>query len=137
MKRKLELATLILTLIGVVVAILDWQWPTTVTGATNPGGKEINQTSLLYTLKDMFLPNAVLSVSGTGAHVEIRKGKVGTRYSGGIVSATRAISIVYLPPNQQLKLNISGTGAKLIIASELLPNIEINNTATGATVIEY
>lgn len=136
MSRKVELGTLALTFVGLVVAVLAWQWP--VIGTTSSVvPQETPYSSPFNTIKEMVLPKAVLSVSGTGAKVEIRNGKNGVRYPGGEVSSTGSSSVVYLPLGQPLRLNVSGTGAKVAVASALMPYIEVNNVATGATIIEY
>jgi hypothetical protein len=134
--RKVELVTLALTFVGVIVAVLAWQWPVVgATSSTTP--QETSYSSPLNTIKEIALPRAVLSVSGTGTKVEIRNGESGVRYSGGEISSTGSSSVVYLPLRQPLTLNISGTGATIAIASALMPYIEVNNVATGATLIEY
>ncbi len=53
------------------------------------------------------------------------------------ISSPGSDSVVYLPLGQALKLEVSGTGAEVLIESELMPQIQVINTATGASVITF
>jgi hypothetical protein len=139
MSKKFEIATTVLALVGVVVAVLAWRWPVVESGQPNGAAKEPSHplSSRLGHIAEAVLPKAVLSVSGTGARVEIRESKNGVRFSGSEISSTDSSSVVYLPLGQPIVLKVSGTGAKIAIASALTPYIEVNNSASGASVVEY
>jgi hypothetical protein len=128
MSKKIEIS---LAAAAVAVSLAAWLFPISASQSvsTAPSLAQAKRPLL-----DRLLPTAVLQISGTGANVRIRKGPAGARYEGGEVSATGADSVVYLSPGQPLKLEVSGTGAEVLIESELMPHIQVTNTATGASV---
>lgn len=137
MNRKLEVITATLTAIGVIVAIVAWIYPVSSPSALQNSDEQSSRASRSASLIERLLPDAVLSVSGTGAMVKIRKSQDGRRYGGGNVTATGATSVVYLPLGQSLRVEITGTGSVVAVESELMPYIQVNNVATGGKLIEF
>lgn len=132
MLSRYEKLTLSVAVVGIAVTIIIWQFPKA--GAYSPLPEGVSPTP---SLMDRVRPDAVLTISGTGAQVQIKKTTAGKRYNGGEVSETSANSIIYIQIGQPLVINLSGTGAQASIDSDLMPYMTINNSATGGKVIEY
>ncbi len=131
MLKKSEKIGLYISSAGVIVAVLTWLFPI----SEMPSPPEFSASPSPNLIEET-LPDAELSVSGTGAEVEIKKNNERIRYEGGAVTTTNGNLVVYLPIGQMLKVNLSGTNARVIVASELMPYIKANNTATGGKIIE-
>lgn len=104
------------------------------------GGWESNSlnydvaSSAVHTGIDSDKSLSVLTISGTGAEVTVLQSE-----SGFILPSTKIGSVgveqtVYLPRNQRLIVNLSGTGADLILSRHVADRIVVNNTGTGASV---
>lgn len=137
MKKRLEVITIILTMVGILVAIGAWLYPVSQGAPSRDAGVRRNVLSGFDQLKEAALPTAVLSVTATGARVELRLGDDGRRYAGGYISETGGESVVYLPVGQRLNVEISGTGSIVAVQSELMPYLQMRNTGTGNKVIEF
>ena len=77
-----------------------------------------------------------LLVSGSGAEVKILLGPDDAPFSGGQVSSLNAESTFYISRGQKINLKLTGTGAKVWVQSELMPYINVTNTAVGGKVRE-
>tara|TARA_R110001606_G_C15372887_1_gene649722 strand:- start:1920 stop:2474 length:555 start_codon:yes stop_codon:yes gene_type:complete len=77
-----------------------------------------------------------LFVSGANAKVKILIGPDDIIFSGGQVSSINAESTFYISRGQKINLKLTGTGAKVWVQSELMPYINVTNTAVGGKVRE-
>lgn len=77
-----------------------------------------------------------LFVSGVNAEVKILIGPDDAPFSGGQVSSANAESTIYVSRGQKINLKLTGSGAKVWVQSELMPYINVNNSASGGSVRE-
>ncbi|WP_421854439.1 hypothetical protein [Marinomonas sp.] len=77
-----------------------------------------------------------LLVSGTGAKVKILIGPDDAPFSGGKVTSSNTEGTIYVSRGQKINLKLTGTGAKVWVQSELMPYINVTNTALGGKVRE-
>lgn len=126
MGKKIEIG---IALAGVVISLAAWLFPISslYTSSSNVVGEPFYK---------VFFPSPTLLVSGTGARVKILKGSDDSGFSGGEVSKTGAESTVYIRYGQKINLELTGTGAEVLVQSGLMQYIKINNTATGGTIHE-
>ena len=78
--------------------------------------------------------SANLVISATGASVSIKKSESGIPYSGGSITSTGSVQIIYLPKGQVLHVTISGTGAQLSVESSIAEQVQVKDTGTGSNV---
>ena len=124
---------LVATLVGLVAAFGAWWFPVS---ASQPLGSEVKATGLTSWLAGL-RPIPVLRVSGINADVEIHKGPAGAEFRGGEIGTTNTDSVVYLPFGQRIKLEVSGTNADVRVNAELMPYVQVINTAAGANIEEF
>lgn len=129
MSRKVEIAIAFATLL---VALGAWLFPTPT---FQPGGGP-NPVAAGESWYKKLMPAKTLYVTGAGVRVEVLKGESGAEFRGGEVSEAGGESKIYVPLGQRLSLDISGTGALVVVESELMPYIQVSNHGTGAAVIE-
>lgn len=131
MSRRTEIA---LAAAAVAVSLAAWLFPgaNSQSSATGPERAQRGRPLL-----ERLLATPVLQVSGTGSTVRIRKGSSDSTFVSSEISSPGADSVVYLPLGQALKLEVSGTGAEVLIEAELMPQVQVINTATGASVIAF
>ncbi|WP_369921827.1 hypothetical protein AB8E32_06140 [Marinomonas polaris] len=77
-----------------------------------------------------------LLVSGTSAEVKILIGPDDAPFLGAQVSSTNAESTIYISRGQKINLKLTGAGAKVWVQPELMPYINVNNSAVGGKVRE-
>lgn len=119
--RKIEIS---IALAGIGVALAAWLFPISASQQSSPTGSSGASP-------------ATLLISGTGANVKVRKGPNGTTYVSSEISSAGSDSVIYLPLGQALKLEVSGTGAEVLIEAALMPQIQVISTATGASVSAF
>ncbi|WP_019556017.1 hypothetical protein [Thiomicrorhabdus arctica] len=78
-----------------------------------------------------------LDISATGANVRIEEGELNFPFGGGTISSTGAEQVIYLPRNQKLFINLSGTGAQLSLAKTIAKQVSVNNIGTGSQVLIF
>lgn len=116
---------------SIIVALGTWLFPmASSSNVVNTASS--NLTSFYQSL----LPNPELLVSGTGARVTILLGPDDAPFSGGQVSSTNTESKIYVSRGQKISLKLTGTGAKVWVQSELMPYINVTNSAVGGKVRE-
>ncbi|QUX91617.1 hypothetical protein CYL31_09425 [Marinomonas sp. A3A] len=77
-----------------------------------------------------------LFVSGANAEVKILIGPDDAPFSGGQVSSANAESTIYVSRGQKINLKLTGSNANVWVQSELMPYINVNNSASGGSVRE-
>ena len=116
---------------SIIVALGTWLFPMASSSSVVDTASS-NLTSFYQSL----LPNPELLVSGTGAEVRILIGPDDAPFLGAQVSSTNAESTIYISRGQKINLKLTGTGAKVLVQSELMPYINVNNSAVGGKVRE-
>ncbi|UTW01254.1 hypothetical protein KDW99_09050 [Marinomonas rhizomae] len=116
---------------SIIVALGTWLFPMASSSSVVDTASS-NLTSFYQSL----LPNPELLVSGTGAEVKILIGPDDAPFSGAQVSSTNAESTIYISRGQKINLKLTGTGAKVWVQSELMPYINVNNSASGGKIRE-
>jgi hypothetical protein len=116
---------------SIIVALGTWLFPM-ASSSSVVNTASSNLTSLYQSL----LPNPELLVSGTGARVTILLGLDNAPFSGGQVSSTNTESKIYVSRGQKINLKLTGTGAKVWVQPELMPYINVTNSAVGGKVRE-
>ena len=117
---------------SIIVALGTWLFPMASSSSVVDTASG-NLTSFYQSL----LPNPELLVSGTGAEVKILIGSDDAPFLGGEVISTNAESTIYISRGQKINLKLTGTGAKVWVRSELMPYINVTNTASGGKVREF
>tara|TARA_R110001606_G_scaffold398655_1_gene578236 strand:- start:1296 stop:1697 length:402 start_codon:yes stop_codon:yes gene_type:complete len=116
---------------SIIVALAAWLFPTvSSSNAVNTVSRNV------IPFYQSFLSTPELLVSGTGAEVKILIGPDDAPFSGGQISSTNTESTIYISRGQKVNLKLTGTGAKVWVQSELMPYINITNTAVGGKVRE-
>ncbi len=148
-KTKIALLGVVVTIVSIVVALIQMYLSkqngkqdvavfssinTTVISSTPSSQvnaqiseQQSNPTTVRYEA-------AHLTISGTGARVTVEEGEPSMPYDGGVIAATNADTVVYLPKEQALSVTLSGTGARLRISDSIKKQVSVNNSGTGASV---
>lgn len=131
MVRKLEIG---IGLAGLAIGLAAWLFPVSASYLSSDDlANPSNQKEPFY---KSLIPVPTLLVSGTGARVEIMIGPNDSEFAGGEVSKSVAESTIYLKRGQKINLNLTGTGAAVFVQSELMPYMNVRNTATGGSIRE-
>lgn len=131
MVRKLEIG---IGLAGLAIGLAAWLFPVSASyQSSDDVANPSNQKEPFY---KSLAPVPRLLVSGSGARVDIMVGPDDAEFAGGGVSKSGAESIIYLKRGQKIDLDLTGTGATVFVQSELMPYMNVKNTATGGSIRE-
>ena len=119
--------TISISLAGVLVGLAAWLFP------LPPSPNALNNVVVNSSLASA---TPTILVSGTGAQLKILKGSNDTEFYGANITQTSADSTVYIRPGQKIVLELTGTGAKVLVQSGLMQYIKIHNSATGGSIHE-
>lgn len=109
--------------------------PSNVSKKFQPGVKKETQQKIEID-NSLHTKPALLVISGTGADVTIKKSSGTIPYQGSVISATGSNQVIYLPKGQLLTIKVTGTGVDISVASELLEQINIQDSGVGTDISE-
>lgn len=120
MSSRITILTLIVTILSMLIAYGQWQYP--------------KQKSITTSTKIKNHSSPELIISGMNIEVFIKEGS--RTYKGGEIKGMNQKSTIYIPKSQYVIIKVNGSNIELIIEEKLVDSISIIKNGSNINIIE-
>ena len=132
-KKNSAVISLVLTTIGIIIAILSWQIPKsypTSAISLNPRNNSMSSQQIEFDV-----PQAQVTLSGVNVNLEVKKSSKEFLIDDTQISAINAYRVLFLSERQLLKIVMTGTNINIVLDKAVAEQVAIEDNGVQNRVV--